>query len=240
MHWGWLRWSRRRRRNRLRLAPVWQPVCRRRSPHSQRWPPLRSQAARWLCRKQVPREHWPARRRRRRGWQSAPRPRPAWSRSVHPLSQARRDRPRVSSQAYRRKPACRLIWRRRFSSCRTSTRSARPYHRGRRHRSAARRRRDRRSSAATEASSERRCAVERSCARSADVSVGALLSTRAAKLSFPGDGADLGGGGAWKDRLVGSDVTLNTGGLSIFHLSYRQQGPGHPGFQKIPFNFNGL
>jgi hypothetical protein len=107
-------------------------------------------------------------------------------------------------------------------------------------RSAAALLRDRLSSAATEASSERRCAVERSCARSADVSVGALLSTRAAKLSFPGDGADLGGGGAWKDRLVGSDVTLNSGGLSIFHLSYRQQGPGHPGFQKRPFNFNGL
>src|ERR1700738_2863297 len=187
MHWGWLRWSRRRRRNRLRLAPVWQPmlqpVWRWRRANWQRWPRPRSQAARWLCRKQVPREHWPARRRRRRRRrpQSAPRPRPGAA----------------------------LL-------------------------------RERLSSAATEASSERRCAVERSCARSADVSVGALLSTRAAKLSFPGDGAALGGGGAWKDRVGGSDVTLNTGGLSIFHLSYRQQGPGHPGFQKIPFNFNGL
>jgi hypothetical protein len=50
------------------------------------------------------------------------------------------------------------------------------------------------------------------------MSVGALLSTSAAKLSFPGDGSDLpdfGGGAPWKDRLdAGSVVTLDTGGLS--------------------------
>jgi hypothetical protein len=66
-------------------------------------------------------------------------------------------------------------------------------------------------------------------------SVGALLSTSAAKLSFPGDWSDLPalGGGAWKDTLgAGSVVTLNTGGLSRMDLARDQQGPGHPEFKK--------
>jgi hypothetical protein len=55
---------------------------------------------------------------------------------------------------------------------------------------------DRRLSAAAEASSERRCAADCACARSLPVrslavSAAVLLSTSAAKLSFPGDGSDL-------------------------------------------------
>jgi hypothetical protein len=50
------------------------------------------------------------------------------------------------------------------------------------------------------------------------VSAVALLSTSAAKLSFPdgwSDRAGLGGGEPWKDRLVAdSDVELYTGGLA--------------------------
>jgi hypothetical protein len=52
--------------------------------------------------------------------------------------------------------------------------------------------RDRRSSAAAEeASSERRCEAACACARSLPASAGVLLSTSAAKSSFPGDGSDL-------------------------------------------------
>jgi len=74
------------------------------------------------------------------------------------------------------------------------------------------------------------------------LSAGALLSTSAAKLSFPADGSGLpalGGGAPWKDTLdAGSVVTLDTGGLSRMYLARDQQGPGHIGLKKICNDFN--
>lgn len=77
--------------------------------------------------------------------------------------------------------------------------------------------RDRLPSATADELSGRRCEAVCSGARSLPVSAAVLLSTSAAKLSFPGDGsvlAALGGGAPWKDVLVAaSDVRLDTGGL---------------------------
>jgi hypothetical protein len=83
--------------------------------------------------------------------------------------------------------------------------------------------RDRLPSAAADASSaRRRCDADCCCAvafaRSLLVSAGALLSISAWKPLFPCDGSGFAdfGGAAWKDRLAAaSDVTLNTGGLSL-------------------------
>jgi hypothetical protein len=78
-------------------------------------------------------------------------------------------------------------------------------------------------------------------ARAVSPSVGALLSTSAAKLSFPRGRSDLPdfvGGAPWKETLdAGSVVTLDTGGLSRMNVAGDQQGPGHLGFQKIDSNF---
>jgi hypothetical protein len=93
-------------------------------------------------------------------------------------------------------------------------------------------------SAAVDVSLDRRGAADCSCAMAAARSLAAaaaaaLLSTSAAKLSFPADrsGVDRAGlGGApWKDTFAAaSDVTLTTGGLSRWNWTWDQQGPGHP------------
>jgi len=82
--------------------------------------------------------------------------------------------------------------------------------------------RDRLPSAAADASSARRCDADCCCAvafaRSLPASAGPLLSISAWKPLFPCDGSGFAdfGGAAWKDRLAAaSDVTLNTGGLSL-------------------------
>jgi hypothetical protein len=73
------------------------------------------------------------------------------------------------------------------------------------------------------------------------LSAGALLSTSAAKLSFPRDRSDLPdfvGGAPWKDTLdAGSVVTLDTGGLSRMNVDRDQQGPGQLGPKKIYNDF---
>jgi len=78
--------------------------------------------------------------------------------------------------------------------------------------------RDRLLSAVADASSERRCADDCSCARSLPAATAALLSTSAAKLSFPGNWsgrAGFGGGATGMGALAAaSDVKLYTGGLS--------------------------
>jgi hypothetical protein len=72
---------------------------------------------------------------------------------------------------------------------------------------------------------------------------GVLLSTSAAKLSFPGGWSDFAGfwGATGKATLVAASVvTLNTGGLSGMELALDQQGPGHPEGGKIYIYFNVL
>ena len=65
-----------------------------------------------------------------------------------------------------------------------------------------------------------------------------LLSTSAAKLSFPADGSESGradlAAAVWKDAFADtSDVTLTTGDPRAELSATIQQGPGHPPRQKI-------
>ena len=88
------------------------------------------------------------------------------------------------------------------------------------------------------ASSERRGAGAWSCARLSLRLAAVLLSTNAAKLSFPAGGSESGradfASAFWKDAFADtSDVTLTTGDPRAELWATLQQGPGHFAFAII-------